>query len=267
MFWLISDVSKNVVFNVIFVIIGCLVAYPLFYFIKGRQNKSGDSFVKDIGLIIVSAIVGCAIPLDTYGIIPIVIALYAANCKVSSIIPFFISNFIFNSTTPFIESNFTWRTGFERIILALVSGIVAGLIIRIFDKKIGGMFLKEKLKSSFTDTRGIKGLLKYLSTCIEGTLVLLILGAVADSAFHRYFMYDILKAVNASSFGKSAFRYMNNFNVTAPIFMLAITLLNILLNLIKLSSLACIFKLKGAISYLIYLCIIGLLLGSTVYIL
>jgi hypothetical protein len=266
MFGLISEVSTDVLFNVVSIIIGCLVAYPLFIFINHRQNKVSDSMMKNLCFIVVSAVIGAAIPLDTYGILPIIVALYAANCKTQIILPLFVTNFIFNSTTPFIESNFTWRTGQYRVVFAVIAGIIAGLLIKIFENKMGGMFLRVKLKDFFTGLTGVKGFFKYLTTCIEGTLIFLVLGVIANSVFHRYFMYDVLKAVNASSAGASAFRYMNSFNVSNAFFVLALTLLNILMNITKLSALAFVFKIKGIVAYLIYFCAIGALLGSTIYI-
>lgn len=265
MIGLINEISTGVIFNIVSMLVGCILAYPLYFFLKKINIENRNILLKNIAAIVFAAVIGAVLPLGTYGIIPLVIAAYVASTRMYLILPFFISNYMFNMTMPFVEDSFTWKTGQNRMILAIISAIIAGIILIAFKDKVDEIFFKAKLKKYFNKGQGIKGVLSFFKTCLEASAIFLVVGVIADCYFKRYMMYDVLKSINASAFGASAFRYMNGFNVMSPLFVLAMSIVNLLMNITKLSALAFAFKIRGLILYLIYICLICGALASSIY--
>jgi uncharacterized membrane protein YraQ (UPF0718 family) len=262
---LINDISTSVILNILCIILGGIISFPFFRYFNGRFKKTEYSIGADILIIFAISTVGLVIPLGTYGIIPIVAYAYSAKCKSYKILPFIVSNYIFNMTIPFTEANFTWKTAPARIIVACLAGVFAGIIAKMFSKKTEGKFFHERLFEISPKEEGLKGLLSFLKACIETTVFFVLFGVVLNSIFHRFIMYDTLKAVYSSPLGSTALKYMNGFNVMNPFFMMALTIANILMDITKLSALSFMLKIRGIAAYILYFLALITILASSIY--
>lgn len=262
---LINDISTSAILNILYIILGGLISFPLFRFLNGRCKKTESFKGADILIMFAGSVVGVVIPLGTYGIIPIVAAFYFAEFKSYKILPFIVSNYIFNMTIPFTEANFTWKTVPMRIIVACLAGAFAGIIAKMFSKKSEGKIFHERLFKLSVKGDGFKGLLSYLKACIETTVIFVLVGVVLNSIFHRFIMYDTLKVVYSSALGSITLKYMNGFNVMNPFFMMALTIVTILMDITKLSALSFMLRIKGIAAYLLYFLALATILASSIY--
>lgn len=271
----INEASVSVLVNLLSVLIGCLLAIPLFRFLSRRAIRVKPSPGGVVASILVSSVLGAIVPLGSFGIIPLVAVPCALGRKDRAIAPFVVANFIFNMAVPVAEPNFTWGPGAWRIALSVVAGTVSGLVLWALEGKIQGSAFRERIASlaprgetlgdGSIGVVGFGSLAGTVRRSVESIAPFLVVGALLNVALHRFALYGALKAVYASPAGSAALSYMNGFDVTNPWFMLALSVAYLLTDVVRLSALARALKARALIAFVAYVVVLAALLASSIY--
>jgi predicted membrane protein len=92
----LSDAGKDFIFNIAQITAGFLVALLLYRVLKGRFKSGSSGIFKEMALIAALVLIAVFLPLDTYGILPIIAAMAAAGFKPNRWVAFFTANAFFN---------------------------------------------------------------------------------------------------------------------------------------------------------------------------
>lgn len=243
MFDIISEMGETLIFSIIQLIAGCILALILYRIINKKVKPTEGKFIKDLCLAVLFIVTGMILPLGSFGIIPIMAALIITGFKPYIVLPMFISSAIFNILVSYNDISFVWRTGYRRVILAFVIGLAFVFILKI--SKISVRFSNfPKLENNKIN---FKGIVAVAGDMINKLGLFLVVGIVADTLFNAYLLPGIIDAI----FKSASFipKFFGSLNVVNPFFLLAITLIKAMFDLTRLSALMSFFKLKGFIIY------------------
>lgn len=266
MFDLFAEIGASVVSNIAQLIIGCLLSIPLYYLAAEKMKNIKSGFISDTALIVAFSLLGALLPLGPYGVIPIFAALLAAGLKPFIALPLLIANTCFNMLIPYNDVSFTWRTGIERVIFALFAAILAGMAFRIFVGRGKGLLRLDNITALGEINGNLKGSFGIIARNISLAGPYLIVGVIVDTVFHKYIWWDFLNFITHNSYTDFIPGFFSRFNVTNPLFLLALTIALILLDLVRTFAYALIFRLKGLSVYYIYFAAWALLLGMSAFI-
>ncbi len=259
MFDIISEMGETLIFNIVQLIAGCILAWVLYHFLNKKVKPTEGKFVKDLCLAVLFIVIGMILPLGSFGIIPIMAALMILGFKPYIILPMFVSSTIFNILISFNDISFVWRTGYRRVILAFVIGLAF-----VFILKISKISVRLTNFPKFEDNKiNFKGIASIAGDMINKLGIFLVVGIVADTLFNTYVLPGIIDAI----FKSASFipKYFGSLNVVNPFFILAITLVKAIFDLTRLSALISFFKPKGFIIYYAGLTAFTVLLAATAF--
>ena len=207
-----------------------------------------------------------SLPLGPFGSIPIIATLVIAGMKVYYLLPLFISGVLFNTSILFTEANFQFGRSTNCIIIAFIIGISAGILCKIINPNEDGLLKRNILEELAIKSKGLIKNIQNIGINIGNIGVYLIIGSIVNSIFHKYIFYDFITFVYSNNNAFSIMKIFLTHNASVkPLFLLAITIVNMLLDFLIASSLLLLFKFKGILSYFIYFSIWILILVSTVF--
>jgi hypothetical protein len=106
-------------------------------------------------------------------------------------------------------------------------------------------------------------ILRVLRSNIAGAGLYLILGVSINVIFKDYVLYSVLQFIYTNPNTVSIPMYFAQMNVVNPFFIQTMTIVNMFLNLITISGLFLIFKVKGVLLYACYYAFFALLFGMS----
>lgn len=258
--------GNPVVLGLIQFSIGLIVATILYYIpsFKPKSESKHHSTLTDYLLIFYSTILGIILPLGIYGVIPIIGVLYRNQFQTMAIISFLISNSIFNLLIPFTDPTFTWSTGIPRIVLALIAGVLSGILLKIFPQYGEILFRSNFLEKLFGKRKpvSVSGMIiRYLQGLLI-MVIILFLGQLANLLFQQYGLPSMMRLMYLPQFSLIARTFM--MISIKPFFLLALLVMSTVIDLSKLSLFALIFKARGfgLVTGFYLILIILLILGS-----
>ncbi|HYE10364.1 MAG TPA: hypothetical protein VEF53_09310, partial [Patescibacteria group bacterium] len=107
----------------------------------------------------------------------------------------------------------------------------------------------------------LRGSLKSFFSSMNIIMPYLLVGVAANTLFVNFAFMRIMGWVNTGPIGTIIPVIFKGYDITTPVFLLAMSILSMLMNLRNLSVLALIFKFKGIFFYYIYFIIWILLLS------
>lgn len=247
---ILIDIGTALLSNGWQIVAGSIIAIPL-YFLPVEQWE-GQAFLKKLGIIILMAAGGMILPLNIFGIIPVVVVLVARGWMFSLVLPLLVSNMLFNMLVPINDPGFVWRTGIPRVVFAWVAGIAAGVLFVTRKSNSVGLFNGGLLTTFVGQSFDIK---KIIVTSGKNLLILtafLISGALINSVFHRIVWVNFLQLLYTSPQTSFLPRLFAGLNVTHPAFLLAMTGIMTITDLARLTGLFAVLKPKGVLFYIIY---------------
>lgn len=250
--FLIIDIGRALFSEVVQVAAGCLISVLLYRTVKNKVDKLNAGIASELLIMLAASICGVALPLGTYGVLPILITALAIGIKYYTVLPLFISNALFNSLVPFTYVGFAWRTGIYRVILAFIVGICAGIILKLLNIDKTGILRVNTIEHTYDNAGGFTAYLKFLNSYINTVGLYLILGVILDTIFLRYFFYSMMNTVNIGSIATTIFSHFKNYDITTPVFLLIMVIFYMLMNLKMFSGLLVLFKWKGILGYFVY---------------
>ena len=241
------------------------MASLIFYFGRKRNIKTNEKLLSDLLMIGTFSIFGMILPLNTYGLIPIFIALIFIGFKLYSLLPLFISNAVFNMLVPYTDVSFVWRIGIRRVIFAFIVANLAGIILRKFENKSYGLLRADIIAKLAKKPERTIDFINILRKSIVILGIYLIIGVIVDTIFHKYIWWDILDLLTKSQYTSFIPRFFAGYNVVNPFFLLVFNIVFLLMDFIKISALLTVFKLKGLFIYYLYFIIIAIILGTSAF--
>lgn len=243
MFDIVSEMGETLIFSIIQLIAGCILALVLYHFLNKKVKPTEGKFIKDLCLAVLFIVTGMILPLGSFGMIPVMAALIIMGLKPYIVLPMFVSNTIFNILVSFNDISFIWRTGYKRVILAFVVGLTFVFILKIskISVRLGNFPKLENDKINF------KGIIAIAGDMINKLGLFLVVGIVADTLFNAYLLPGIIDAI----FKSASFipKYFGSLNVVNPFFLLAITLIKAIFDLTRLSALISFLRPKSLMIY------------------
>jgi hypothetical protein len=252
MLQLIIDIGRILIWEMAQLMLGCLLGMLGFKFLGNKLNKLPSGLGPDLLMIITASVCGVILPLDTYGLIPILITAVIIGVRYNLILPLFIANIIFNMLVPYTDVGFMWQTGIYRILLALLAGIGMGILLRQL-KLDPSKILRIQWIQTFTDKTNFSfRYLKTLSAYINVFGPYMITGIILNTVFRRYIFYKLMNSINIGQIATTVFRHVPGYDITRPVFLLTMIIFNFLLDLKILSGLLSLFKWRGVAGYFVY---------------
>ncbi len=259
----VIDIGAALLSNTIQILAGCVLSIPMYYYALCRKGNPETRCLSDTAVIGLSAVLGLIIPFGLYGAIPIFVALYTAGYRIAIIFPFLISNSIFNMLIPYTEASFIWKTGINRVVLAFIAAILAGLTLKRARIKFENIMRRKNMP--VMNAINLSEFAKYVSKHIGTAAIYLLLGAILNVAFRRHIMVGMISFLYTNPHTVFMPLFFSTRDVTNPLFTLTMIIIGIMMNIINFSALLSIFKYKAVAAYYLYLASLALLLALSVF--
>lgn len=263
---LIVTAGSAMLSNVFQMVLGCIMAISIYYFAARKGKKAGDHSYPEIVWMILFSFCGMLLPMGTYGVIPIVAALLAVGFRFYLVLPLVFSNTLFNMLVPYSDPSFVWVTGFRRIILALLAGIMAGIILKALRVKGENLIRERNLPLLGERPVNLAGAAYIFRESINIMGIYLVLGVIIDTLFHKIVLWKILDLFYLNSYTLAIPRFFAGFDVVNPTFLLTFNIAYMLMDLTKMSALVALMKPKGFTIYVGYYFVWALLLAIPTFI-
>jgi hypothetical protein len=247
------------------ILVGTTVGALLFHPFQRAIRFRTFGVPAQVTIITVTSLIGIIAPLSTYGIIPIFIMLIAAGLKSNITIPIMLSNYLYNMLVPFTTPDFTWRTGWLRIFSAFLIGVIGGHILTVLAKTKTEIQTKHDL-NFYGNITGIRSVAGSIGRAVSALGVYVICGSIAEEIFQRYVLFNATSQFFSQKGIASITNAFMKFNVVNPLFLLAVEFLYVIANLVGISALLSIFKIKSAIMFIFYITVCALLLSLSMLI-
>jgi hypothetical protein len=262
---LLLEMGTTLLSNGLQILGGCIVALPIYYlqFTSSRDTKRG--FLKDIIIMIFAAFVGMILPLNVYGIIPLIVAALAVGMDFYWVSPLLVSNLLFNMQVPYIDPGFIWRTGIPRLILAGLMGIFAGVLLKAVNAHSDNLVIHRR--QGLFPGRPVtwQEILSFSGVTVSILLVCLAFGTIVNTLFQHFAWIRLMQILYTTPQTSFIPRFFGGFNVSNPLFLLAITVGATLLDLTKMAALFAVLKCKGISLIAGYFFIWALLLAASMF--
>ena len=209
------------------------------------------------------ALCGSALPLGSYGILPLVVVLGAAGLSAPASTAFLVANRFFTMLVPSSDPSFIWRTGYGRPILAVAAGILAGVLLLFVGKGRGSV-----LRSSAVQADDERPLGPKLAAGLVGGLawkaaIALVVGVILQAAFQGCVLREIVTFLFTSPATSPVASFFAQRNVVGPLFLLGTWCITVMLDFVGLSALALVLKPKGLLLYVGYCAALAAVLCSS----
>lgn len=245
------------------IILSSIIAFFLYYFLKDRQ-LAPVTLLTDIITMLAASILGILLPFNTFGMLPLFFVFLNLGYKYYQVMPALLSNFIFNMSVPFKDPTFVFRTGYKRVLLAFVIGVIAGFLLRKIRNTEWAF--SNKQPEILYKSIGISNILNHINQNINLMGIYMILGVIINRLFNDYVMYTLTTQVASNSVTAFIPRYMSTFNVVSPGFLLALCVIYALLNISNISALLLVLKPKGLMSVVVYYIVWIMILAINMFI-
>lgn len=247
----IIDIGRSLILEIVQILMGCLIAFGFIRALGGKRDLIGELNREILLMTILSSILGLLLPMDIFGIAPIILATCAVGLRLSSTIPMIASNFFFNMFVPFTDVGFNWKTGWLRVVIAFIMGISAGLLLSAI-KVDNRLILRGDPENQ---TENPKNFLAFINKYMSRAGLFVIAGIILEVIFKEFFFYDLVNVINISSIAAVVFGFVKGYDTAAPVFIMNMIIFNLIINLKTLSGVIMLFKRKSVIGYYVYYCV------------
>lgn len=261
---LIISIGSDLFSNIVQIAVGCILSVLILFF-GGKVTLTAKGSLHKIITLITFPVLGMALPLGIYGIIPIVAACIQIGFKYHAVCSMLISNAIFNMSVPFQDASFVWKTGVWRMIFAFVLAVLAGLLLTLLKCKEEKWIKVSHLLDGIKKPYRFESIIKSFGGVINKMGLFLIAGIIFDTIYHKYIWWEFIKLLFSNPYTAGIPFYLSGLNVVNPFFLVAITLVFILMDFVRLSVMVAVMKPKGILGYYLYFGAAAALLSLTAF--
>lgn len=237
--------------NIIQMTIGCLLGM-----VAGKLVSKCNCH--KVILIAVSSLMGILLPLGPFGLIPVAVIAYSTGLKLYSIAPMFITGLIFNSMTPFTDPTFVWKTGYLRVLFAIIAGVLGGIVFWLLRGQEGRL---HKLNKAYP-----ANMKQFVLETISTIGPYLIIGTIAEALFKEYILYDFPGWIFNNPHFKTIPADLSHYNIMNPYFSLAVLVFYTVANFQNLAAMLAMFRIKGLLYFYGFFAVCAILLSLTAFI-
>lgn len=259
---MLSTAGDYAITSIIQFLIGILLSIPVYKFLSSHPKVVQTHFIQ---LGVISTLLGMLLPMGSFGVLPLYIAILCAGGSAIAFIPFLSSNLIFNMLIPYTEISFRWDLSLLRILSAFLIGILSLVVFKVLfkdDQKLIRKNMVDKFKLSY-EKSGIFGI---FSTVINEVGLFLIVGVLL-SAVRAFYISDALGAFLSTEGGGVVRDYLLENNASNnPFFIAAATIFNTIIDLTAPAALFSFLRLRGVLlQYIIIGCFCALLVSTLIF--
>jgi hypothetical protein len=238
--------------------VGCVLALFLLWLLS--SEKTGLDKAPSGVLIPLFSLLGVLLPLGSFGVFPIAVALVSAASAYPAAASLLAGNFLFNMTVPSADPTFTWRNGFARPVFAVCAALLAGFLVVAVRSR------REKLFLGFPAGGSLAGRAASLARlALPRAGIFLICGAVLSVLFRSTIQWRILGLIAQNPMTSSVPRFFSERNVTNRFFLLAIGVLLAFMDLARLAGVFAALRARGMIAFVVFMAALALLLGLSAF--
>lgn len=252
---LFFSIAGSAASNVLQLLAGCLLAIVAYTIFKGRvgetQAGAGLKGLSPQRLLSIAlfSLCGSLLPLGIYGVVPILAALLAVGFEKHAAGALLVSNVMFNMLTPGTDPGFIWKTGYRQVIFAIIAGLTAGLLLSIAGRTEMAAVRPAFMPRLREDPFKPRMFLLLADDCFKRLGFLLVAGVIADILFQRYLLGGIVNAFYSSAITEAIPGFFGSRNVADPLFMITFKIIYMLMNMVNLSALCAVLKLRWLMRY------------------
>ncbi len=243
-------------------IAGFILSAALYMVLCSLPKAHRFSLKKELTIIFITTTIGLVLPISGFAIVPVIAVLVNKGYPPYTILPMMFSNFLFNMLVPLSDVSFTWHGGFRLVVLAFAAGISAGIVLKMVLNKNRSVVNWKLVHDISLEPSNLQGIIKSFIKSANIIMPYLLIGVVANALFLNFAFMRIMGWVNTGPIGTIIPVIFKGYDITTPVFLLAMSILSMLMNLRNLSVLVLIFKFKGIFLYYIYFILWILLLAT-----
>lgn len=231
---------------------GLILSVALYWVLCRLPRALRFSSRQELAIISITATVGLVLPISGFAIVPIIAVLVNSGYPPFTVLPMLFSNFLFNMLVPLSDVSFTWHSGFRLVMLAFAAGISAGIVLKVVLKRNRSVVNWNAVHDISLKPYNLQGIIKSFLNSANIIMPYLLIGVIANTLFLNFAFMKIMGWVNTGPIGTIIPVIFKGYDITTPVFLLAMAILAMLMNLRNLAVLALIFKPKGIILYYIH---------------
>ncbi len=263
---LLYNIAGTVVFNLIQLVSGCILAVVVLMIFKGKAASFDNRQRSRILVAIIFSLCGILLPLGIYGVIPLIAAILAVGFKGYAACALLVSNVAFNMLVPCNDPAFVWRTGFRQVVFAFIAGLLAGILLTLINNS-EDKIIRLKHMPVFPDSPSkFKLAIGFADDSVKKLGLFLVVGSAADTVFRRFILSAVVNAFYSNPVTRAIPDFFGGQDVSNPFFLITFSIVYMLMNLVILSGLISILKLKGLILYFGYYFALAVILAIPAFI-
>jgi uncharacterized membrane protein YraQ (UPF0718 family) len=265
MFELVTLIGESVFLNLLQIGIGCVIAIVIYKIGWNKTIEIDTNHFIDMALIIAFSLLGIILPIGIYGIIPIVSALIFIGFKEYVVVPIVFSNSLFNTLVPYSDPSFIWKTGILRVGFAFSSGIIIGLIFKVFRSRMKNSIKSSTLTVIETQAINLRNLILLFLRNVEILGKYLLIGITIDVIFHKYILFQSFSLFDTNHYLSLIPKFFSTHDVVNPYFLITMLIARMFLDLTKMSGIIAILNNRGLFRYFAYFIVLATLLSSSAF--
>ena len=263
---LIMNIGNIVFFNVLQLICGYLVCIIVFKFRNFIIKNVPSTHQSSKKLIFIFALIGVFLPFNTYGLIPIIATLISLEISLDIIITLLVSNALFNLSVPFTDIHFLSDQALGRLIVAALVGILAGILFSKSRINKTSLIRIDFLSKLAVTSNSYQSIFQNIFNAIYVLGIFIILGSTGDILFYSHGIEAFKSLIYGSSSGAGIVAGLAKLNLFNSVFLIGLSIVNLLLSPLFLSATAAIFKIKGIIVLYSFYVLTFILLSFSLFI-
>jgi hypothetical protein len=257
---------RNMLMDVLQLAAGCAFPFLLGFLIKKGLKLRVEGRKNRLLAMAASSLAGMLLPVGSFGVVPVLAALWLEGMDLPLLLPLLVSNFLFSMYMPLSYAVFVWSGNIIRIVLAFVLGVLAGLVHSRNGAEAQDVFRKSTFEKLFEGHRGKKNYLLIFKDYIEIAGLYILVAAILRSALSAGVFYWLQGQFLTSGFGLAASTALAKLNVFSPFFGTTLAVLGRLVDFSALASLVFLLKFKSLGKLYAYYIAVALLLAISLFI-
>jgi len=249
---LFFNIAGTVVFNLMQLVAGCILAVLVFMIFRGRAASFDHKQRLRIIVVVLCSLCGIILPLGIYGVIPVMAAILAAGFKGYAACALLVSNVVFNMLVPYTDPGFAWRTGSRQVAFAFIAGLTAGILLTLLNHSEDKIIRRKYMPVLPDNPSKLRMSIGLADDSIKKLGLFLVVGVAADTLFQRYILGTVVNAFYSNPLTRSIPDFFGGQDVSNPFFLITFTIIYMLMNLVIFSALIPVLKFKGLILYFGY---------------
>lgn len=258
---------RNMLMDILQLAVGCV--FPLIANLMQKRGLNLRAVGRRHRLLAVAAssLAGMLLPVGSFGVVPVMAALWLSGLELPLAVPLLVSNFLFSMYMPLTYAVFVLSlSSLIRIALAFASGVLAGIALSRSGLGAQGVFRRSAFERLFAGQENKTNYLFIFKDYIEMAGLYILAASILRAVFSAGLFYWLQGQFLTSGLGLSASTALSRLNVFSPFFGTTLDLLGRLVDFSALASLIFLLKFRHLCKLYAYYLVVALLLAVSLFI-